>query len=57
VKRIRAHCFAQLESFKVPVKIRIVEHDRVTERFKKARGTAATSGGNATAAPEGTKTP
>lgn len=37
VKRVRAHCFARLPSFKVPVKVRLAESDRITERFKKAR--------------------
>jgi acyl-coenzyme A synthetase/AMP-(fatty) acid ligase len=36
-KRIRAFCFGRLPSFKVPVKIRLSDRDRVTERFKKAR--------------------
>ena len=36
-KRIRAHCFSKLPPFKVPVKVRVAEHGRVSERFKKAR--------------------
>lgn len=36
-KRVRAHCFARLPSFKVPVRIRLATASRVTERFKKSR--------------------
>lgn len=36
-KRIRAHCFSKLPAFKVPVKIRLVENEQVSERFKKKR--------------------
>lgn len=36
-KRIRAHCFTKLPSFKVPVKVKLMEEGRVLERFKKKR--------------------
>jgi long-chain acyl-CoA synthetase len=44
VKRVRAHCFARLPSYKVPVKVRVMEADRTTERFKKARRHLPTTG-------------
>lgn len=37
VKRVRTHCFARLPAFKVPVKIRVTDVPRVTDRFKKPR--------------------
>lgn len=36
-KRVRSHCFARLERFKVPVKIDLAKTDNVSERFKKVR--------------------
>lgn len=36
-RRIRAHCFSKLPSFKVPIKIRLAESEAVSERFKKKR--------------------
>jgi long-chain acyl-CoA synthetase len=36
-KRVRKHCRERLASFKVPVKVRIAEAARVSERFKKQR--------------------
>ena len=37
--RIKRHCHERLEPFKVPVKIRIVDENQFTERFKKIRPT------------------
>ncbi|MBL9107561.1 MAG: long-chain fatty acid--CoA ligase [Myxococcales bacterium] len=37
IKRVRTHCFARLPTFKVPVKIRVTDAARVTDRFKKSR--------------------
>ena len=39
-RRIRTHCFSKLPSFKVPVKIRLQETTRVSERSKKLRSPA-----------------
>jgi acyl-coenzyme A synthetase/AMP-(fatty) acid ligase len=36
-RRVRAHCFSRLPAYKVPVKIRLAERQRVSERFKKDR--------------------
>jgi acyl-coenzyme A synthetase/AMP-(fatty) acid ligase len=36
-KRVRKHCRERLAPFKVPVKVRIVDAARVSERFKKER--------------------
>jgi acyl-coenzyme A synthetase/AMP-(fatty) acid ligase len=37
VKRVRKHCFSKLPSYKVPVKIRLSDASRMSERFKKQR--------------------
>jgi long-chain acyl-CoA synthetase len=37
IKRVRTHCFSRLPPFKVPVKIRVTDQLRVTDRFKKSR--------------------
>jgi hypothetical protein len=34
---VRAHSLKKLPTFKVPFKVKIVETDRVTDRFKKIR--------------------
>ena len=38
-RRVRAHCFRRLASFKVPVKVTRAADRRITERFKKERRT------------------
>jgi acyl-coenzyme A synthetase/AMP-(fatty) acid ligase len=42
-RRIRAHCFSKLPSFKVPVKIRLQDTARISERAKKLRDPALPS--------------
>ena len=37
IKEIKTHCRTKLESFKIPVKVKVAEDDFVSDRFKKAR--------------------
>jgi acyl-CoA synthetase (AMP-forming)/AMP-acid ligase II len=45
ISELKQYCAARMERFKVPVKVAVVEHKHYGDRFKKARSSVATSGG------------